>query len=137
MSYAVSAALQAAVYQQLHTDTALAQLVGTAIYDAQPNGTLPSTYVLLGSEQVQGVADSGGYGAWHRFTISVVSDAAGFHTAKSVAAAINDALVDAPLTLARGQLVALNFFRARARREGAGDIRRIDIIFRARVDDIL
>ncbi len=44
MSYSVSAALQAAVYQALIGDASLAGLVGTAIYDAIPTGTLPVTY---------------------------------------------------------------------------------------------
>ncbi|MEO0370070.1 MAG: DUF3168 domain-containing protein [Pseudomonadota bacterium] len=134
MSYAVSAALQAAVYQQLAGDVTLAGLVGTAIYDALPNGTLPSTYVLLGEDSTQDASDVTGGGAWHRLTVSVISDQAGFHTAKSVAAAISDALVDADLTLTTGTLVALHFFRARAAREDTGDTRRIDIVFRARVD---
>ncbi len=135
MSYAVSTALQAAVYHQLSSDATLAGLVGPAIYDALPNGTLPDTYVLLGDERVRDASDITGGGAWHRFTVSVISSEAGFHMAKSVAAAISDTLVDAPLTLARGHLVALHFFRARAHRQGTGDMRRIDIIFRARVDD--
>jgi hypothetical protein len=135
MSYAVSSALQAAVFQKLSNDPALAALVGGSIYDALPNGPLPDTYVLLGEEQARDASDGTGAGAWHRFTVAVISDEAGFHTAKAVAAAVNDALNDAPLALARGHLVALNFFRARARREGTGDTRRVDIVFRARVDD--
>ena len=128
MSYALSAALQTAVYQQLSADTILANLVGTAIYDALPDGTLPDTYVLLGGEVVQDASDITGGGAWHRFTVSVISNGASFYAAKSVAAAISEALVDAPLPLSRGELVALHFFRARAQREGTGDMRRIDII---------
>ena len=135
MSYGVSTALQTAVFQQLSSDATLAGLVGSAIYDALPNGTLPDTYVLLGAEVTNDASDGTGGGAWHRLTVSVISEEAGFHTAKSAAAAINDALVDAPLTLTRGHLVALHFFRARAVREDTGDTRRIDIIFRARVDD--
>ncbi len=135
MSYGVSAALQEAVYQKLTADAGLAALVGTAIYDALPGGTLPPTYVALGPEDVRAGSDRTGAGAWHRFTVSVVTDGAGFHAAKEVAAAISDALVDADLTLARGRLVALHFWRARARREGTGALRRIDLTFRARVDD--
>lgn len=135
MSYAISAALQAAVYQQLANDAVLTSLVGASIYDALPNGTLPDTYVLLGADVTRDASDGTGGGAWHRLTVSVISQEAGFHTSKSVAAAISDALVDAPLILSRGRLVALHFFRARAVREDTGDTRRIDIIFRARVDD--
>ena len=81
MSYALSAALQTAVYQQLSADTILANLVGTAIYDALPDGTLPDTYVLLGGEVVQDASDITGGGAWHRFTVSVISNGASFYAA--------------------------------------------------------
>jgi len=135
MSYGVSAALQQAVYQRLQADTALAALVGGAVYDAAPPGIVSGTYVSLGPEDVSERSDKSGYGALHEFTISVVTDAAGFVQAKQVAAAVNDALLDATLILARGALVYLNFHRARARRVQDADIRRIDLKFRARVQD--
>ena len=50
-------------------------------------------------------------------------------------AAVSDALVDASLILSRGKLVSLNFHRARARRVQDADMRRIDLRFRARVED--
>ncbi len=135
MTYAVSAALQAAVFQKLSTDAALTTLVGTAIYDEVPAGVLPSTYVTLGPEDVRQQSDKTAEGAWHNFIISVITDSAGFFAAKQVAAAISDALIGANLTLSRGQLAGLYFFRARARRVAAGQQRRIDLTFRARVDD--
>ena len=136
MSYGVSSALQTAVYQHLVADAALAALVGSAIYDALPGGTLPSTYVTLGPEQVRERSDKSGHGALHTITVSVVTDTAGFQAAKDVAAAISDALVDADLTLSRGSLIYLNFDRAIAKLEGTGTQRRIDMRFRARVQDI-
>ncbi|MDE0589881.1 DUF3168 domain-containing protein [Halocynthiibacter sp. C4] len=135
MSYGVSAALQGAVYQKLAADTTLGALVGAAIYDRAPSGALPPTYVSLGPEDVRNRADKDGYGALHMFTVSVVTEAAGFQSAKEVAAAISDCLVDADLTLSRGRLVYLNFDRAVARRVGKGETRRIDLKFRARVED--
>lgn len=135
MSYGVSSALQAAVYQHLAADGALAALVGTAIYDALPGGSLPSTYVTLGPETVRERSDKTGNGAEHTLTVSVVTDTAGFQAAKDVAAAVSDALVDADLALARGSLIYLNFDRAVARLEGTGTQRRIDLRFRARVQD--
>ncbi len=135
MSYAVSAALQEAVFQTVKADTTLDALVGGAIYDALPRGTLPPTYVTLGPEDARARSDTSGGGAWHRFTISVISDGEGFHASKRVAGAISDALVDADLTLTRGALTGLYFYRARAQREGTGQLRRIDLTFRARVDD--
>lgn len=137
MSYGASAALQQAVYQHLIADPALDTLVQGAIYDAVPSGMLPSIYVTLGPEEARMRSDGTGQGAWHRFTVSVVTDGAGFHAAKQVASAISDALVDADLALTRGQLAGLHFFRARAAREGTGAVRRIDLTFRARIDDTL
>ncbi|MDQ2089140.1 DUF3168 domain-containing protein [Marimonas arenosa] len=136
MSYGVSSALQAAVYQHLAADSALGALVGAAIYDALPSGNLPSTYVTLGPETVWERSDKTGPGALHMLTVSVVTDTAGFQAAKDVAMAISDALEDADLNLARGSLVYLNFDRAVAKLEGTGTQRRIDLRFRARVQDV-
>lgn len=135
MSYGVAAALQTAIYQALVADATLTGLVGTAIYDAAPTGTLPSLYVSLGPEDVSDASDKTGAGARHDFTISVVSDTAGFLTAKQVATAISDVLVDADLALSRGTLVGLYFVSAKARRVQDSDVRRIDMKFRARVED--
>ncbi|RKF12964.1 DUF3168 domain-containing protein [Roseovarius spongiae] len=135
MSYGVSAALQAAIYQKLSGDGAIGAIVGDAIYDAIPAGPLPETYLALGAEDVRDRSDGTAGGAWHRFTISVVTEAAGFHAAKLLAAAVCDAVVDTDLALSRGRLVGLHFDRARARRESGGQNRRIDLTFRARIDD--
>ena len=135
MSYGVAAALQMAVYQHLIDDAGVAALVGTSIYDAVPSGTLPSLYLVLGTEDVRDASDKTGGGALHAFTIAVVTDTAGFSSAKVAAAAVSDALVDAQLNLARGALVSLNFYKAKAARVGTGDVRQINMIFRARVAD--
>lgn len=135
MSYGSAAALQAAIYQRLVDDGSLALLVGDAIYDVVPAGELPLTYVSLGAEEVRDASDKTGRGALHYLTISVVTVEAGFAQAKAAACAISDALVGTPLTLSRGRLVGLWFDRARARRVGAKDERRIDLRFAARVED--
>ncbi len=135
MSYGVSAALQTAVYAHLQADTALTALVGTAVYDNPPAGAPLGTYVSLGPEDVKDRSTKTNHGALHILTISVVTDLPGFQNAKDVAAAVNDALVDAPLVLSRGRLVSMNFNRATARRVSTGDIRRIDLTFHARVED--
>lgn len=135
MSYAVSSALQEAVYQTLAGDETLGGHVGQAIYDALPSGKLPALYISLGPETVKDASDKTDRGADHRFTVSIVSTAPGFSTAKTVAAAVCDALVDADLTLNRGRLVSLGFDRATAKRTDAGNGRRIDLRFRARVED--
>lgn len=135
MSYGVGAALQAAVFGALTSDATLAGLVGSAIYDVVPSGTVPTLYVSLGPEEVRDRSDKTGRGANHVFTVSVVTEVPGFQAAKEVAAAVSDALVDAPLVLSRGVLVSLSFERARAFRERDGARRRIDLRFAARVED--
>ena len=135
MSYGAAAALQAAVYQRLMADSALDALVGGAIFDSAPAGPVPGTYVAIGPEAVRDASDKTGRGAVHDFTVSVVTDEAGFQPAKAAAAAVSDALVGAQLLLLRGRLVGLWFVRASARRAEAGAQRRIDLLFRARVED--
>ncbi|QBF32271.1 DUF3168 domain-containing protein [Thalassococcus sp. S3] len=136
MSYAMSQALQEAVYQHLLADAGVSALVGGDVYDAVPAGTVPELYVSLGPETVLDRSDVTGDGAEHRFIVSVITQSAGFGAAKEVAAAVSDALQDADLALSRGTLVSMRFDRATARRTGrAGTIRQIDLRFHARVDD--
>lgn len=136
MSYALAGPLQAAIYQMLAADSALDALVAGAIYDGLPAGTIPETYVSLGTEVVQDKSDQGGAGALHRFTVSVISEAAGFSTPKAVAAAVSDALEGVTPSLSRGRVVGLWFEKAVAKRTGStGQGRQIDLIFRARVED--
>ena len=135
MSYGVAAALQAAVWARLASDTALTALVGTAVFDTAPPGPLPPVYVTLGPEDVRDRSDFDGAGAAHEFLVSVVSDSGGFQQAKAAAGAVSDALLSAGLALARGRLVSLDFLRAVARQTGKGATRRIDLRFRARVED--
>ena len=135
MTYAVSAALQTAIYETLVTDPGLTALIGDAVYDTIPSGPRPDIYVALGAEQVRDQSDATGSGALHELVISVVSDVAGFARAKQAAAAVSDALHNADLALSRGALVFLQFHRARATRARNNETRRIDLTFRARVCD--
>lgn len=135
MSYAMSSALQGAVFQALQTDTTLLGLVGPAVFDALPNGPLPELYVALGREDARDASTKTSGGATHRFVVTVVAETGGFKRAKETAAAVSDALVDAPLVLDRGRLVSLRFLRAAARRSRAGVARRIDLTFQAIVED--
>jgi hypothetical protein len=131
MSYAAAAALQAAIFGALSAAPALS---GVSIVDAMPPGTTPGTFILIGPEVVLDQSDGTGPGAEHRFTISVISDAAGFLTAKTLAAAASAALLGGGLSLATGTLVSIRFQRALARRLDEGTARRIDMTFRARVE---
>jgi hypothetical protein len=135
MSYAMAAALQAAIYQRLRGSSTLSALVGDAVFDAVPAGAAPGLYVLIGPEEVIDRSDKSGAGAEHRFTVSVVSDAAGFQAAKTAAVAVSDVLTDAALVLSRGRLVGLWFQKAVAKRTGRPESRRIDLTFRARVEE--
>ena len=134
MSYAVAAALQTAVYGRLQADPGLEAMVGDAIFDALPAGPLPELYIALGPEKAEEASDKSGRGAWHEFTVSVVTEVSGFLGAKTAAGAISDALDGADLPLSRGRLVGLWFHRAKASRESDGR-RRIDLTFRARLED--
>lgn len=131
MSYAAAAALQAAVYGVLAADPGLA---GVAVVDAVPPGAGAGTFVLIGPEEVADASDRSGAGAEHRFVVSVISDATGFLTAKTVAATVCDVLVDAAPAMTRGRIVGVRFVKAVARRLEDGDVRRIDLTFRARVE---
>lgn len=135
MSFGASSALQTAVYQLLAGDTALQALVGPAIYDEVPPGPVSGTYVSLGEGEVRDMSDATGAIGEHRFEVSVISDAEGFRTSKAVSGAVCDALVDATPALSRGRVVSLSFVKARARRARAGQTRRIDMTFRAIVED--
>lgn len=135
MSYGTANALQAAIYQHLQSDDALTALVGDAIYDEMPPGPVEGTYLSLGDGDVRDISDQTGGLAEHLPVLSVVSDAEGFVLAKTAAAAATDALIEADLVLDRGRVVSLTFSKARARRVRAGQVRRIDLTFRAIVED--
>lgn len=135
MSYGVSAALQAAIFNALAADAALAAQVGTAIYDAVPPGTPPEIYVRLGTETARDASDGTGTGAEHVLSVSVITTHPGFSSAKAAATAVSDALHGRDLTLERGRLIYLRFERANARRIDSASARQIDLRFRARVQD--
>ncbi len=135
MSYGMAAALQGAVYQVLLGDGVLTGLVGANIFDAAPPGAIPPIYVSIGPEEASEGSDQTGLGAVHEFTVSIVSQAAGFLAAKEAAAAVSDALLGASLTLTRGRVVYLNFVRAKAARVEGANLRRIDLRFRAYLED--
>lgn len=137
MSYAAAMALQAAVYQRLREDAALAALVGDAIFDAMPVEPPGGVHVALGPETAREAGDMTGAGSRHDFIISVLSGRdgdAGFAGVKAAALAVTEALDQAPLALGRGYLAGLWFLRAAARRVENGAGRRVDLTFRARID---
>ncbi|MGR3435044.1 MAG: DUF3168 domain-containing protein [Shimia sp.] len=134
MTYAVSQALQQAVYATLTAHQPLTDQVGGAIYDAIPAGALPSLYVSLGPEEVRDASDATGAAAIHEFVVSVVTTGAGFAAAKAAAGAVSEALSGAAPALATGCTAGIAFLKAKAARTADADQRRIDLTFRARVD---
>ena len=133
MTYALSESLQAAVYDKLVNDPVIGDLTSGAVFDLVPQRA-PDLFVAIGPERVEGVADRSGEGAIHRIMVSVVTRREGYLSAKKVAAAISDALLDGHLALKRGRLVSIRFLRADARRDRTLAARRIDLWFRARTD---
>ncbi len=136
MSYAVSEALQAAVFTALTGDAGVSALVGSNIFDAVPSGVLPSLYISLGEEKSQNASSKTSAGASHDFAVDIHGDVAGFQAVKALAAAVCDALIDANLSLARGSLTSLQFKFARATKGVSPDQRVINLTFRAYVSDI-
>lgn len=137
MTYAVSGALQTAIFGTLSSDMRLAEAIGAALYDATPSGTVPDIYVVLGEEEVRDRSDKTGDGSWHDLTISVVTEVASFRRAKEVAGLIADILEGSKPKMTRGRVVGLWFLRARARRTGKGDRRQIDLRYRVQVEDTI
>ena len=135
MSYAMSESVQEAVFGLLSADAPLSGLIGSAVFDAEPEGAVPDTYVTLGVETVRDRSSKSGAAAAHDLTVSVVSMLSGFRTAKAVAGAISDALVGAKPALSRGGVCGIWFVRGRARRVRTNDTRRIDLTFRILVED--
>ena len=131
MSYAAAAALQSAVYARL---TGYSALAGVTVVDAVAPGSGGGKFILLGPETASDKGDKGHAGAEHQFQVSVISDETGFLSAKVIAARVSDALIGASLTMSVGSVVEVSFIRAIARRLKEGEHRRIDMVFRARVD---
>lgn len=135
MSYAVSGAVQAAVYQRLAGDAALAALVGDAVFDSPPGGALPALFVQIGAEEGRDVSGQGTALLRLDLEVAVRGDGGGFAAVKAAAGAVSEALEEAPLVLAVGRLVSLRLMRARAR-AGVGGARRREVLlsFRALVE---
>ncbi|MGR3485925.1 MAG: tail completion protein gp17 [Paracoccaceae bacterium] len=124
-----SGALQAAIHAALSAPGAVA----APVRDGAPPGAAPPVHVSIGPGTVTDASDASGSGSDHRPVVSVHAQTDGFAAAHAVAAQVRAALVAAP-PVAGARVVAWGFVRAAARRDRAGD-RRIDLTFRARLDD--
>lgn len=137
MSYHLSASLQRAIYQRLSSNPEVAALVGAAIHDAPVAlraDDASADYVTLGEESVRANDTKTSRGAIHDFTVTAHSARDGFERVKRIAGAVCASLVDAPLELDAGRLVALRFLQAKAERGRAPEKRRVALRFRAVVD---
>ena len=137
MSYAMTAALQVAVFNALSGNATLTALV-EGIYDAPPasNGAPPvGTYITLGDEEAKDRSSATHNATTLDFEVNIHSDFAGFSAAKAVAAEVVNTLVWADLGLSEGRLTLLKFLKSRTRRGAAPETRRIALVFRAILDD--
>jgi hypothetical protein len=138
VSYAFGAGLQAAVYQRLAGDAVLRDLVGDSIHDAPLEagaGEVASEHVTLGEETARAWTTKTSAGAIHDFDVTVHSGRDGFDAAKRIAGAVCAALVDVPLAVPGGRVVALRFLRAKAERNRAPEKRKVLLRFRAVLDE--
>tara|TARA_R110002096_G_scaffold139147_6_gene293319 strand:- start:60 stop:470 length:411 start_codon:yes stop_codon:yes gene_type:complete len=136
MSFIYSAALQSAIYTALTNAAPISTLIGSNVFDAVPSGTVADTYILLGEEKVFSRSDFSSDATRHDVVVNVVSTANGFSDAKMVASEICKVLDGAALTLSVGNLRRLQFRSAKSRRDTGAAERRIDLIFRALVDEV-
>lgn len=134
MNFLNSANLQSAIFERLSEDSDVTALVGEHIYDAMPSGVSPDLFISLGAETMIDRSDGTGGGSEHDITLSIVTEKTGFLQAKQVAHAVGKALLAGPPKLSEGRIVYLNFLRATAQRDTDSHTRRIDMIFRLRVD---
>ena len=134
MTYALGASLQTAVYGRLASDPALDALVAGAVFDTIPDDA-PDLFVAIGPERVSGRLDVTGSGAVHDISVSVVTRRGGYFSAKDAAGRVSEALTGSVLAMTRGRIVSIRFLRARTRRDEGEGTRRVDLWFRARVDD--
>lgn len=129
-----SASLQQAVLACLEANSDVAKLTGGHVYDALPPGELPILYVIFGTETVRDRSDMTSFAAVHEFDLSVITSSSGFQSAKTAASSVCKALQMKPLSLAEGHLVALNFHGAVSKRQSSGGGRRINLKFRALIE---
>ncbi len=99
------------------------------VWDAPPAGARPEMWVHVGEEEVRASDDASASGAEHMIKLWIESVPGSYAAAKGVARAILVAL-EAPLGVPG--LVSVEFRRSRARQVGGR--RRIEMIFRARMD---
>jgi hypothetical protein len=139
MTYALGWPLQKAVYAALMAAPAVGGALGGRIHDGAPQEAEPgagdAVYIVLGDDSAIDFSAADMAGAGHLITIGIVAPRRSFGEAKAVAGAVCDVLLGADLALERGRVVSLSFQSAKTKREERDAIRRIDLRFRALVED--
>jgi hypothetical protein len=120
------AQLQTAIWKAL---TASQDLAGIPVWDAPPAGARPELWVHVGEDDARAAPDASADGSEHFVKIWVEGVPGSYARAKGAAAAIFLALEALPEVPG---LVNIEFRRSRAR--NVGGRRRIEMIFRARMD---
>ncbi len=123
--------LRAAIHDALIADATLTSLLGGAkVYDdPPPNPIFP--YVTLGEARASDYSTATETGTEHQFTLHAWSRQGGHREAHTIAAALLQALDDAPLALAGHVLVNMRFAVADVRREADGRTYHALVRFRA------
>lgn len=131
MPIAASVALRAAVYEALAANSQLvAALGGSKIYDEPPKAAV-FPYVTMGEARIADFSAGSESSEEHQLTLHAWSRQGGHKEAHVIAAALLQALDDAPLTLADHQLINLRFAVADVRREADGRTYHALVRFRA------
>ncbi len=113
-------AVRAAIHAALAADTPLLALLGGAkIYDVPPKEA-DFPFVALGEAVVADWSTATEAGTEHQLTLHVFTRSGGRAEAYAVAAAVQEALHDAPLTLAAHRLANLRATTAEVVRESDG-----------------
>jgi hypothetical protein len=124
-------ALRAAIYDALRADAPLAAVLGgPKIYDEPPRGAA-FPYVTLGETRLSDFSAGDDPAIEHQLTLHAWSRQGGHREAELIAAALLQALDDAPLPLADHRLVNLRFALADVRRDADGRTYHALIRFRA------
>ena len=134
MRIGFSAQLQAFLYATLQNDATLTQKLNGHIFDAPPPGPLPFTYITLGPEKVTDASDMTAKASVHEVAISVVTTQTGFASIKELSDLIIERLDHKTTSFSQGAITSMQFLRSEAAREADGTIRRVDLVFRARID---
>jgi len=138
MSYAMSDALQRAVYDRLSGDPALAAFSGLTVFDAAlpaVPGSADELHITIGEERVRDISTKTSTAARHDLAVSVHVFGEGFTRAKQAAGAVCDALLGADLVPSRGAVTDFQFLSAAAEKGRVGEPRRVVLRFRAYIED--